>query len=222
MKKTWKQCFLIFNILVIILLPGCSGYSFRKQKNPFEHYGIKSVAIPNFYNRSQLPRASSVFTSTFIDMFSRFKNLSVYTGENENADAYLIGIINSPNERHKTYSQEGVQLASSVAKANIGLREDFLVPSSTKVNATVDFYLIRNSNYEQIKYLINRAEKPFENIEVVLARKIPINFTFQRVLLNGESQAVNQTQSMGSYDQSLKSSAQDIADSFRYEVLLTF
>lgn len=222
MKKTRKHSFLFFCIVLVLTFSSCAGYSFRKQKNPLEHYGIRSISIPNFYNRSQLPRASAIFTSTFVDMFARFKNLNVYTGENENADAYLIGVISSPNEKHITFTQEGVQLASSVSKDNIGTREDFLVPSSTNVKAKVEFYLIRNSNYEQVKYLMNKSDDPFANAEVVFARELPMEFTFSRALFNGEAQAVNQTQSTGNYEQSLRSSAQSIADSFRYEILLTF
>jgi hypothetical protein len=208
--------------LTILLLTGCAGYAFRKQSNPLDHYGIKAISVPNFYNRSQLPRASTILTSKFIEMFSGFKGLTVYTGENEKADAYLIGIVRSANEKFQTFKADGVQLASSVAKDNIGAREDFLVPSSTSVFASVELYLVRNSNYSQVQYLLNKTSTPFENIEVVFARQFPLSFKFQRVLLNGEAQAVNQTQSMGSYDQSLRTTAEGLADSFRYEMLLTF
>lgn len=49
--------------IVLGFLTGCAGYAFKQQSNPFEHYGIKSISVPNFYNKSQLPRASVALTS---------------------------------------------------------------------------------------------------------------------------------------------------------------
>ena len=208
--------------ILLLLGQGCAGYAFKRQNNPFDHYGIRSISVPNFYNKSQLPRASVVLTSEFIEMISQFKGLKVYTGENENADAYLIGIVRSENEKHKSYKVDTVQLASQVAPNNIGKREDFLIPSRTKVKAYLELYLIRNSNYSQVQYLINKTPVLFDQVEVVFGRTIPMDFRFQRQLLNGEAQAVNQTQSMGSYDQSLRATAESLAQSFRSEMLLTF
>lgn len=211
-----------FATLTLLVFVGCSGYAFKNQTNPFEHYAIRSISVPNFYNRSQLPRASAVLTSQFIEMMAQFKGLKVYTGENEKADAYLIGIVSSSDEKYKAYTADTVQLASAVASQNIGVREDFLIPSRTRVQARLSLYLIRNSNYSQVQYLLNKTSVPFEKLEVVFARQMALDFRFQRQLLNGEAQAVNQTQSMGSYDQSLRTVAQSIAESFRSEMLLTF
>lgn len=218
--NNYKKILIILSVLTFI--QGCAGYAFKKQNNPFEHYGIRSISVPNFYNKSQLPRASSILTSQFIEMMSQFKGLKVYTGENSNADAYLIGIVRSDNEKVKTYFADTVQLASTVAGNNIGTREDFLIPSRTRVMATLELYLIRNSNYSQVQYLLNKTPVLFENVEVVFARNMALQFRFQRQLLSGEAQAVNQTQSMGSYDQSLRTTAQEVAQSFRSEMLLTF
>lgn len=220
--KALNLKFLTAYCIIVLCSAGCAGYAFKRQSNPFDQYGIKSISVPNFYNKSQLPRASGILTSQFIEMISQFKGLKVYTGENESADAYLIGIVRSENEKHKAYVADTVQLASQVAPNNIGTREDFLVPSRTRIKAQLELYLIRNSNYSQVQYLLNKTPVLYESVELVFARTMPIDFRFQRQLLNYEAQAVNQTQSMGSYDQSLRSTAESLAQGFRSEMLLTF
>lgn len=220
--KNKKKIKIAIFIASLTLIQACSGYSFKKQTNPFEHYGIRSISVPNFYNKSQLPRASGILTSYFIEMMGQFKGLKIYNGENAKADAYLIGIVHSADEKHKAYLADTVQLASAVAPDNIGEREDFLVPSRTMVKASLSIYLIRNSNYSQVQYLLQKGSNIFESTEMVFARTMPIDFRFQRQLLNQEAQAVNQTQSMGSYEQSLRTSAESITQTFRSEMLLTF
>jgi hypothetical protein len=155
-------------------------------------------------------------------MMAQFKGLKVFNGENDKADAYFIGIVTSADEKHKAYLVDTVQLASVAAPDNIGEREDFLVPSRTKIKANLNIYLIRNSNYAQVQYLLHKSPNIFESTEVVFARTMSLDFRFQRQLLNSEAQSVNQTQSMGSYEQSLRATAQGVAQTFRSEMLLTF
>src|SRR4051812_41704061 len=91
-----KVRFLLWLILIILpLAAGCSGYHFNTNNNPLIGYDIKTVSVPMFINRSVLPQLAAPMTREITLALNDYSGLKIFSGDNQNADAVLIGIIES-------------------------------------------------------------------------------------------------------------------------------
>ncbi len=55
----------------------CSGYRFQSKSNPFAQYGIRSISVPMFYNKSNFADVSGPFTREIYKTLLEFKNRDV-------------------------------------------------------------------------------------------------------------------------------------------------
>ena len=95
----------LFCVLCACELLSCAGYRLRKRENPLSNDGVRSISIPMFFNQSNIPNASSIFTREFFKIFHEFNQLKVYSGDSPQSDALLIGIITSPKRRRETFQK---------------------------------------------------------------------------------------------------------------------
>jgi len=87
------------------LLSSCAGYHFNTNNNPLIGYDIKTISVPMFVNRSTFPNLAGPMTKEIILALNDYSGLKVFSGNNDSADAVLIGIIESNdhfNEAVKT------------------------------------------------------------------------------------------------------------------------
>ena len=90
--------------LILVLLSSCSGYHFNTNNNPLIGYDIRTVAVPMFINRSVLPQLAAPMTKEIILALNDYSGLKVVSGDSENADAVLIGIIESKDHYNEVVS----------------------------------------------------------------------------------------------------------------------
>ncbi len=132
-----------FLFFILILQAACSGYRFKKQTNPFENFGVKTIAIPLFLNQSSLPNTSAIFTQEISLLLSQYPDLKIVSDVHQ-ADAVLVGVIDSLDKYSETLKTTGHKITNSVAPKSLAGRSDFFVPFSSEVKLMVNFILIRD------------------------------------------------------------------------------
>ncbi len=146
MCKKW-----IFYIVILATFLGCAGYQFKKNTNPLKIYGIESVSIPMFINRSVYPNVSGLFTKEVITFLSFYPELKVYSGEDSRADAVLIGIIDS-NKRLSESTEVVIQkFSENELQESIGDRQKLYIPSTGSYSLSIRLILIKNPNWSVVK-----------------------------------------------------------------------
>jgi len=225
LRKKTIQLFrmaLVFFIGLIFLPLGCSGYYLKKNSNPFEQYNIKKIYIPLFYNESNLPFASADLTNAFVAELTSIKGLSITTKKDDGADATLIGIFSSTPEMNKTYRKGSTKTASRLAPENIGDRQDFLVPTSTKTEFSLQIMLLRNATDDQIEYLLEQKSNPYINPELILSRTFGLSFSFEQDISNSEVRSINTVKTIGNRNFSFIVKSREVAQEFRTVVLSSY
>lgn len=207
-----------------ILLTSCAGYKAVERGNPLSQYGVKSVSIPMFLNKSSLAGAASSFTSSFITLMSSYPGLKVDTGFSKDNDAVLIGVV----ESQKTYSNTVVnaqqRTVSSVAPNSLGnKRNDFYVPATSRVELRVRVMLLKKPTQAELKLLRTKyATKLRGNRKIIFNEVITINDTFNREIFDDKAGQVNFTQNYGILHRSIEKLAKQAAVNFEESILYAF
>ncbi len=213
-------------LFILALMVSCSGYHFKKRDNPLEAYEIHSVAIPMFLNRSAIADVGAYLNKEITLILSSYKGLKVYSGENDAADAVLVGIVNSDSHVSNVYNSEDLFTDGNL-KDSIGDRKSFYVPSSTSYALQVQLILIRRPNKED-RQMIESSIGPYMNAHprIVLNESLPLSGSFTREVSanNGPDSGgrVNYTKNRALLDKSLQNMAKDAARTFEQEVLDAF
>ena len=101
----------------MILATSCSGYHFNLNNNPLIGYDIKSIAVPMFVNRSVIPQLAAPMTKEISQALNEYSGLKVISGDSEEADAVLIGVIESKNYYKETVVTTQTAFTSGVTSA---------------------------------------------------------------------------------------------------------
>lgn len=203
---------------------GCSGYRVKHRTNPLLTDGIRSVAIPLFYNKSSFGHVSSIFTKEFVNVLSSFPDLKIYSTENSSADSVLIGILTSPSQRSAAIKTTGTSFTAAELKDSIGSRPEFYVPRTNEYKIQLQLILIKNPSFREIELIKSSFGKHIvSSSKVVFNKSFNLTGSFSREIketLTADSSGItNQTKSKHYFESSLISLAQDAASTFRELIL---
>ncbi len=212
-------------LLFIFLLVNCAGYNVKSKNNPLQQYGISKLAVPAFYNQSNIPHASPVFTRELITFLRQFKGLEVQNELNENSDAVLIGIIESADKYKHTVTSVENRVTSDIAPNAISetQRGEFYIPAITQVNLKVRFILLKRPTLEMIEFVkkdIAKSIKYSENI--IFNQEVSLSDSFNREIFDSEAKRVNATQNRKALQRTVRDLAFAARDSFSELVLYVF
>lgn len=211
-------------ILVFSLLCSCTGYRFRPLSNPFEQYGIKTVAIPMFLNKSPVPDTAGVFTDEITLLLSRYPGLKIKGANYENADAVLIGVIDSDRDKYtETVKTSGQKTTNSIAPKSLNGRSDFYVPFANALNLKLNLILIKNPSFKEID--LSRTDLgPLlkGNPKIIFNEVVSVNGSFNRDMYDADGGKVNFTQNKGALNRTIKTMANNAANTFKDTVLYAF
>jgi len=237
MQKLKFKLKLILNIPVVLLvfvlfLQGCAGYKFVQQRNPLERYGIKSITIPMFLNKSLIPGINGHFTREISRMLSEYPGLKIYGGENKKADAILLGIVSSPQKRRLVYRPISLVETEGDRQDAIGDRRAFAIPTSNTVHASLKVILVRNPNLLDIELIksswfdLKRMKHP----KIILSEVYDVTFSAVREnKARGTSRTnydsaelVNFTRNIRTIDKQAQAKAVSVAESLKVVLLNVF
>lgn len=175
---------IILFLTAVLVLTSCSNYRLLYRKNPLGMYGINSVSIPMFFNKSNIPNTAPIFTREFYKYLSSFQNLKIYSGINPKADAVLLGIIDSPKSIRDTISVTDTKFTSTVVEeTDIGVRRDFFTPTQNQVNLVLRLVLIKNPTSNDIKaFQGNLPKGKVVHPKVIFNEEITLQTAFDREL----------------------------------------
>ncbi len=132
------------SLFLIFFTCSCSGYHFVSKKNPFSIYDIKTLAIPQFVNRSSIPRAASFCTKEFTSLLSSYPGLEIISGEGEKSDGILIGIVDGPQYQKNSFVIKSRLFTSDSLQDSIGQRQGLYLPHVAGNHFSLRLLLLKN------------------------------------------------------------------------------
>lgn len=210
-------------LVLIFLLSSCAGYKFQERTNPFGDYGVKSISMPIFYNKSNFVNINSYITKEVYKVLEGFKGLRIYAGK-EKADAILIGIVRSPKRMSDSMSSVGYRSAENATNDTLDTnkRDDFLIPTSSTLSLNVDLYLIKNPTDKEIQLMNSSMGKFLVNSKVIINENINVSANFIREIYKTEYSDITGTQNRGAKKATLQIMAEEVARSFKDNILYAF
>lgn len=218
---------LLMIFALLLTLGSCAGYRVTKEKNPFRLYGVESLAVPIFINRTSLPTVSGLMTKEIRLMLSQFPALKLSSSEDQLSDAVLVGIVESPQYLRETVPTEGTRFISDEQSQSIGSRPSFYLPVVGRVNVDVTFVLIKRPTKEELD-LLDSEFLPYlaKHPKVVFTERITLTRSFSRSIESNlgpdDGGVVNATRNRKILDRQFESLAQDAALQFKQVVLNAF
>lgn len=220
---------LIF-LFLLVFLQSCAGYHFITNNNPLIGYDIKSIAVPMFVNRSVIPELAAPLTKEITMALNDYSGLRVYNGNNEAADAVLIGVVDSEDFYNEvvTTTQTLFTDNDSAIKNSIGQRSPFYYPVESSYRFKLKLYLIKRPTAEELSLLQSAELGKFVklNPKVVLTDEIDLSGTFSRTIAetSGPHSAgkVNFVKNKGIFEKSVQETAMYAAKTFKQVVLNAF
>lgn len=219
--------FSLFTLSAILFLAGCSGYHFNTNNNPLIGYDIKSISVPMFINRSVIPQLVAPLTREMTLALSDYSGLKVLSGEQDVADAILIGIIESKDHYGEVVKTTQTLFTEGEIKNSIGNRSPFYYPVQTSYSLNLRLILIKRPTKEEIAFFTSdMARGHLVHPKIVLEDSIALNGTFSRVasattgpLASGET---NFVKNKGIFEKSLQDTSYQAAQTFKQVVLNAF
>ncbi len=210
--------------LVFLLLFGCSGYRFSQQDNPLSLYGIQTLAVPMFYNYSNLSELHTDFTRETYRVLTGFSGLKLINGYSPKADALLIGIIKTPEKLMESVRASNLRLAQLKAKNAIGTnRENFYIPGTSDVQLYLQIIVIKRPTEEELTLLRSGLSDQIRgNSKIIFNEYLPLRSIYTREVLDDAGVQVVGTQNAGVQRKVLKNLAVDAAINVRDMILYAF
>lgn len=213
--------------LVIILITSCSGYHFNVSNNPLIGYDIKTIAVPMFVNRSVIPQLAAPMTKEITQALNEYSGLKVISGDSEDADAVLIGIIESKNYYKDTVLTTQTAFTSGELQKSIGSRTPFYYPSQSTYNFSVRLIFIKRPSPEEIEFLTSDLGATVKaHPKIVLEEAINLSGAFNRVASPTSTAKapgeVNFVKNKGIFEKSLQETSYQAAQTFKQVVLNAF
>lgn len=209
--------------LLLSLLSGCAGYRFQSKFNPFAQYGIKSISVPMFYNKSNFADVSGPFTKEIYKTLLEFKNLKLSTTP-ERADAVLIGIVESRAKRKESIVVRNRKRAEAVfGSDSLGEeRQDFIVPSVNQIGLRLRVVVIKHPTPTEIKFFQTQFSKSVLSSKVIFNETFELSRSYNLKELRDEGIAVLGSQNRGVEKQQIQWMAEGAAQSFKDMILYAF
>lgn len=217
-----------FSILLFTLtLASCAGYHFNTTNNPLIGYDIRSVAVPMFVNRSVIPELAAPLTREITYALNDYSGIRVYSGDNDKADAVLIGVIESRDHYNDVVKTTQTLFTDNTVKSSIGDRSPFYYPVQSSYEFSLRIILIKRPSKEELELLTTDIGQYMKvNPKVVLMDTINVTGSFSRVV--GETttpNAVGKTnfvKNRGIFEKSIQETAMNAAKTFKQVVLNAF
>jgi hypothetical protein len=223
-----KRVFIIM-MISLAFITGCANYHFNTNNNPLLGYDINSLAVPMFVNRTNIPGISPIMTKEIVLTLSEFTGLKTYGGDHDNADAVLIGIIESNDKINQTFKTKSSLLSSDDPniKQSIGNRAPFYYPAETSYNFRLRLVLIKRPTASEISVLTSELGSAVKlHPKIVLQDEIEVSGNFSRAVgdtLSGTSGGVvNFVKNKGLLNKSLEDACIQTAKTFKQVVLNAF
>ena len=185
---------------IVFVFLSCSGYRIQNQDNPLSHYGINSLAIPQFVNYSNMPEVAEMLTKNFTFIFADHRSLKLYNGENSRADATLVGIVDGPKKRTNTIHTRGTTF---IRDNVLNGRQGFEVPYSASYALVLHIMIIKDA-------------------KVIIKKRLPFNVGYSMVSNRGTLGSVNFTKNQALVRQSMRQSSESLAENFKKLILDAF
>ncbi len=212
-------------VSVYLLSISCSGYKVVESKSHFKKYGIESISIPMFYNKSTLPDVSAKFTSSFTQELYSIPDLEIKSPNSKTNDAYLIGVVRSAANEGTTLLRGGLVARISDLAPTQGRGNDNLLPITNVLKLKVDLFLVRRSPDSSSLISKLRSELYPELLSshpsIVLKKTIPIYTSIIREIYD-QDYVVNSTQNYGILNKVIESEAKKAALSFKQSINYVF
>ena len=210
---------------VLLLFMSCSHYQLTRNKNPFKKYGVKSIAVPMFYNQTNLANISHHFTYEFTKLMYDMRELEVKSASSNTADAYLVGILRNANKRRDALNRGLSRTSSDRFPVNAG-EQELLVPVTTNLRMVLDIFLVRRSP-KTMGFIYDLRKKNFPHLvkghpAIIFKESLPIRGGFARETLDQGASVVNSTQNRGILQKVLEREALETARHFREKILYAF
>ena len=221
MRKIGQEILPVICLVAFGLLSSCSGYRFKYKDNPFARHGIQSVTIPLFLNQSVFANVSAKMTREIKKVLENQTNLTIYAGNNKNADAVLVGIVKSAKHRRTAIKPNRTTLVTA------GSRAEFYVPTGNLYYMDLLLVLIKAPTKLDMK-LIQSDLLPYihESPKVLFTRTLKLGSSITRFADNGTTpdsgEVVNFTRTKKAFEQSVEKLAIIAAQQFEGLILYAF
>jgi hypothetical protein len=213
-------------IILLSLFFGCSGYRFSHQENPLKQYGIQSLAVPMFYNFSNIPDVSGEFSRETYKLLTGFSGLKLVSGYSESADAVLIGIIRSEESLTKTLTPLNLRVAKNQAPNSVGdKRQNFYIPGTSILTLTLQVIVIKKPTEEELALLrsgIGEQVISDPKSRIIFNERLPLRGQFAREIFDNAGTSVVATQNAGVQRRTIRTLAETAAVSVRDMILYAF
>ena len=212
---------------MLFSLTGCGGYQFVENDNPLAIHGIRSVSVPMFVNKSPLPQVGAMVSKEIILLLSSYPGLKLNSGEDLSNDAILIGIIDSEQHLSKLLETTERKFTSGDLKTSLGSRQEFYIPTGTKLAMKVRFVLIKNPRKEDIELAQGDLSKFMQaHPRVLMDQTLDFNTSFTRVAgdtISVDSPGlVNLSKNKAILERALEDGSKSLAKQFKDVVLNAF
>ena len=219
--------FFILILLQAAFMTGCAGYHFNTNNNPLLGYGIKTVAVPMFINRSVLPQLAAPMTKEITFALNDYSGLKVLSGDDENADAVLIGIVESKDHYNEVVTTTQSLFTEGDIQTSIGKRNPFYYPVQTSYSLDLRVILIKRPSKEELEIMVGGKDNALRfHPKVVLEDTINLSGNFSRVanssITANSPGDVNFVKNKGIFEKSLQDTCYQASQAFKQVVLNAF
>jgi hypothetical protein len=214
-------------LVLVICLTSCAGYHISTNNNPLRGYGIETVSVPMFINRASLPELAAPMTREITFALNDYTGIKVLSGDDESADAILIGIIESRDHYNEVVRANNQLFSTGTIQESIGNRSPFYFPIDSAYQFSLRIILIKRPTIEELK-LITSELGQFMKVspKVVLMDTIALSGSFTKVvgknILDSDPGKTNFVKNRGYFEKNIQETAVNAAKTFKQVILNAF
>lgn len=224
---------LLGNWIFLLFLTSCSGYRLNYPRNPFLEEGVTSLSVPLFINHSSVSGVSAPFTREIMRSLQNYEGPYLFSRENPQADAVLLGFITGPQQLKEAVQNAGTDEVLGFREESNTLSQDgdkvvqrpgYLISRTGLINLRVTLIMIKNPTWNDIK---NAKDYPDlflkgPSSKVVFTREFNLQRAFSYpILFRGETDYIA-SRSHYLKQQAIRNMGINLATLFKSEVLDVF
>lgn len=218
---------MLFCLFGSLYLTSCSGYRVTNNENPLLIYGIRRLAIPVFINQSAISKVSGPITTEIKSLMMSYSGLQIDSEYTSASDAVLLGIIESPQHKSDTVRVTATKFTTGELAKSIGPRNEFYIPSRSQIDLRLRLVLIKKPSV----FDMSLAQGEMGNLlgkhpRVVFQETLDLSTGFSREISDNLSPdsggVVNFTKNKKAQEDSIKTTAKSVANTFKEVVLDAF
>jgi hypothetical protein len=180
-----------------------------------------------FVNRSVLPSVNGPFTSEFSLLFSEYSGLKVTSGNGNDTDAVLLGIVFSPSFRKDTVTIISEKFTSGLLQPSMGVRNPIYLPYNKQIHLKVRLVLIKKPSKELVEVLSSgNGELLKSHPKIIFDRMMDVTISYTGSLDINESVddggVLNFTKNHSFLNANVKKMAKIAASKFKEEMINAF